>query len=231
MTVHVCVRVVHVLMHVLCMCWCMCVQHEIHEVCLVMHSMARWGTKWVQCVNTQTLTKTWSIRIDLNIRTQLSPIQHKNVTRTFCQTPSMQQWIPTMNNAWTWRNLPQYIRLPQGANTDTQTSNGTQPNKRFWKFFTKTKNPNPIFENPQFLKPNLNFCIISEKHEENGLEKTYLEVGNAENKLESDGVWVKNGFGLREVWRMQCEGNKSVLKTCHICYIKSENTRFSRVRQ
>ena len=29
--------------------------------------------------------------------------------------------------------------------------------------------------------------------------KTYLEVGNAENKLENDGVLVKSGFGLRGV--------------------------------
>ena len=76
-------------------------------------------------------------RLNPSIGTQLSPIQHKNVTRTFCQTPSMQQWKPIMNNAWTWWKLPQYmLRMPQGANTETQTSNGTQPNQIFEKFFT-----------------------------------------------------------------------------------------------
>ena len=44
---------------------------------------------------------------------------------------------------------------------------GLSPIKDYEKNFTKTKNPNPIFENPQFLNPNLKFCKISKKHEEN----------------------------------------------------------------
>ena len=59
---------------------------------------------------------------------------------------------------------------------------GLSLTKDFEKISQKLRTPT------QFSKPNLNFCIVSEKHEENGLEKTYLEVGNAENKLESDGV-------------------------------------------
>ena len=43
--------------------------------------------------------------------------------------------------------------MPQGANTDAQTTNGTQPNQGFRKNFTKTKNPNPFLKNPQFIKP------------------------------------------------------------------------------
>ena len=72
--------------------------------------------------------------------------------------------------------MPQYmLKLPHGANTRTITANGTQPNQRFRKNFTKTKNPNPIFENPQFLNPNLNFYIISENMKKT-FRKTYLEV-------------------------------------------------------
>ena len=39
------------------------------------------------------------------------------------------------------------IKLPQGANIDAQTENGTQPNQRFKKKFTRTRNPT------QFSKP------------------------------------------------------------------------------
>ena len=66
------------------------------------------------------------------------------------------------------------LKLPHGANTRTITANGTQPNQRFRKNFIKTKNPNPIFENPQFLNPNF-FCIIS-KNMKKMFRKTYLEV-------------------------------------------------------
>ena len=35
-------------------------------------------------------------------------------------------------------NMPQYkFKLPQGANIDAQTPNGTQPNQRIENFFTK----------------------------------------------------------------------------------------------
>ena len=37
--------------------------------------------------------------------------------------------------------------------------------------------------------------INSEKHKENVLEVIYLEIGNVENKLESDGVLKNN-----EIW-------------------------------
>ena len=47
--------------------------------------------------------------------------------------------------------MPQYmLKLPQGANTDAQIANGTQPNQEFGKSFTKIKNPNPFLKNPQF---------------------------------------------------------------------------------
>ena len=38
-------------------------------------------------------------RINPSKGTHLSPIQHKNVTRTFCQTPNMQQYIIPMKNS------------------------------------------------------------------------------------------------------------------------------------
>ena len=44
---------------------------------------------------------------------------------------------------------------------------GLSPIKDFEKKLRKHKNPNPFLKNPNFLNPNLNFCIISEKHEEN----------------------------------------------------------------
>ena len=50
--------------------------------------------------------------------------------------------------------MPQYmLKLSQGANTDTQMKNGTQPNQDFGKIFTKIKNPNPFSKNPQFWEP------------------------------------------------------------------------------
>ena len=84
--------------------------------------------------------------------------------------------------------MPQYmLKLPHGANTRTITVNGTQPNQRFRKHFTKTKNPNPIFGNPQFFNPNLNFCIISENMKKM-FRKTYLEVILQRFLLENDVV-------------------------------------------
>ena len=66
----------------------------------------------------------------------------------------MQQCITVMKNAWTDWKMPQYnLKMPQGANIDAQTTNGTQPNQGFRKNFTKTKNPNPFSKNPQFIKP------------------------------------------------------------------------------
>ena len=50
--------------------------------------------------------------------------------------------------------MPPYnLKMPQGANIDAQITNGTQPNQGFKKKFTKTKNPNPFSEKPQFIKP------------------------------------------------------------------------------
>ena len=42
------------------------------------------------------------------------------------------------------------LKMPQGANTDTQTSNKTQPNQDFERNFHKNENPNPFSKNPQF---------------------------------------------------------------------------------
>ena len=47
--------------------------------------------------------------------------------------------------------------MPQGANTDTKTVNGTQLNQDFGKIFSKIKNPNPFSKKkkiPNFENPN-----------------------------------------------------------------------------
>ena len=81
-------------------------------------------------------------RVNPSKGTHLSPIQYKNVIRTFCQTPNMQQYTTPMKNAWTWWNLPQYMfNLPQGANIDTNTANGTHANQNFEKIVTKIRTP------------------------------------------------------------------------------------------
>ena len=147
----------------LCMCvfmlsmyWCMCVQHEMQEVCLV----CVWHG--IEAQNEHNVYKHTSNDQNMHVQskdknrfgTHLIPIQHKIVTRTFWQTPSMQQCISTMNNAWTWWNMPQYmLRMPQGANTDANTSNGTQPNQNFGKPCTKLRNLTLFRKNPQFWKP------------------------------------------------------------------------------
>ena len=47
--------------------------------------------------------------------------------------------------------MPKYmLKLPQGANTDAQTPNGTQPNQRIEKFFAKIRNPTQFLKIPNF---------------------------------------------------------------------------------
>ena len=41
------------------------------------------------------------LKLNPSQETHLSPIQHKNVTKTFCQAPNMQQSTQMMKNAWT----------------------------------------------------------------------------------------------------------------------------------
>ena len=54
----------------------------------------------------------------------------------------MQQCKKFMENAWTYEKMPEYmLKLPQGANTNAQTPNGTQPNQRIEKIFTKFRIP------------------------------------------------------------------------------------------
>ena len=71
----------------------------------------------------------------------------------------MQHYTTQMSNAWTYENMPKYkFKLPQGANTDTHKTNGTQPNQNFEKILPKIIVPNPFFENPQFKNPKTNFA-------------------------------------------------------------------------
>ena len=62
-------------------------------------------------------------------------------------------------------------------------------------------------------------------------KKTYLEVDFAENKLENDGVLREKKFGLKEVQERHCKGNREFFKKLSHQSYKTENTRFSRVRQ
>ena len=46
------------------------------------------------------------------------------------------------------------LKLPQGANTDTNKPNGTRPNQNFEFFFTKLRVPTHFQKkNPQILEP------------------------------------------------------------------------------
>ena len=47
--------------------------------------------------------------------------------------------------------MPKYmLKLPQGANTDAQTPNETQPNQRIEKIFTKIRIPTQLSKTPNF---------------------------------------------------------------------------------
>ena len=53
--------------------------------------------------------------------------------------------------------MPKYmIKMPQGANTDTIKTIGTQPNQNFENFWPKIIVPNPFFKNHQFKNPKTN---------------------------------------------------------------------------
>ena len=49
------------------------------------------------------------------------------------------------------------LKLPQGANTDINKPNGTQPNQNFEIFFTKLRVPTHFQKNPQILESELKF--------------------------------------------------------------------------
>ena len=86
-------------------------------------------------------------RVNSIIGTQLSPIQHKNVTGH-----SVKHLVCNSNfQLWTMheheKKMPQYKhKLPQGANTRTNIANKTQPNQDFERNLHKNKKPQPIFE-------------------------------------------------------------------------------------
>ena len=116
----------------------MALRHNLGKVC-------RTHNHWPKHV------KHGQSRVNPSKRTHLSPIQHKNVTRTFYQTLNMQQITAHIKNAWTWWNLPQYMfKMPHGANTDTNIANGTQPNQNFEKICTKIRTPTLFWKSPNF---------------------------------------------------------------------------------
>ena len=118
---------------------------KVYTVC------ARHGI-WEQSeLNTTKACETRSNKENSSKETHLSSIQLKNVTWTFCRTPNMQHIIKTIKNAWTWWKMPQYkFKFPQGSNIDAQTPNGTQPNQRIEKNFTKNRNPTQFSKVPNF---------------------------------------------------------------------------------
>ena len=52
------------------------------------------------------------------------------------------------------------LKLPHGANTNTNKSNGTKPNQEIEKICTKFKVPNPFSKIPQYNENLEIFCII-----------------------------------------------------------------------
>ena len=157
MTVHVCVCVVHVLMQVSAAGGTRGLPSGSLVCAKCVHGMAlrhkkvkmyKTHSHWLKHV------KHGQSRVNPSKGTHLSPIQHTNVTRTFYQTPNMQQYTTPTKNAWTWWNLPQYMfNLPQGANTVTNTGNGTQPNQNFERIFTKMRTLTQFSKIPNFLIP------------------------------------------------------------------------------
>ena len=121
--------------------WQGMVRHKLGKVC-------KTHTQWSKYV------KQVQSRVNSNNGTQLSPKHHKNVTWAFCQTHGMQHYNIPMGNAWTHGNMPKYrFKMPQGANTNTHKTNGTQPNQNFEKDLPKNKVPNPFFKKSPILEP------------------------------------------------------------------------------
>ena len=71
--------------------------------------------------------------------------------------------------------MPQYmLKLPQVANIDAQTQNGTQPNQRIEKIFTKFRIPTQFSKIPNFQNPK-HILHNPKIKDENGVRSTYLE--------------------------------------------------------
>ena len=77
--------------------------------------------------------------------------------------------------------------MPHGANTDTNTANGTQPNQNFEKQFTKIRTPTPFSKIPKIRNPKLKSAESKIKMK-TMFRKTYLEVILQRFLLEKDGV-------------------------------------------
>ena len=72
--------------------------------------------------------------------------------------------------------MPKYkIKMPQGANTNTHKTNGTQTNQNFEKICPKTKFLTPFSKNPQFKNPNL-ISTYSKKKMKRMLRKPTFEL-------------------------------------------------------
>ena len=134
-----------------CACVCIYWAWGVHGVCLgdAWQGMVRHKLEKVCKTHTQWSkhAKQVQSRVNPNNGTQLSPKHHKNVTWAFCQTHGMQHYNIPIGNAWPHGNMPKYrYKMPQGANTDTHKTNGTQPSQNFENICPKTKFPTPFFE-------------------------------------------------------------------------------------
>ena len=88
--------------------------------------------------------------------------------------------------------------MPQGANTKAQSTNGTQPNQRCWKF-SQNYEPKPSFRKPPNFKA-LGWKILHNLKRiiKESFRNSYLE-DDLQKKLEIDGVLKKNKFWV-EWW-------------------------------
>ena len=122
--------------------------------------------------------------------------------------------------------MPKYkIKMPQGANTDTHKTNGTQPNQNFEKICPKTKFLTPFTKNPQFKNPKL-ISTYSKKKMKRMLRKHTFKLILQKSSLKMMGFDWKLVLGWeRFEWGNERE-IESVLKICHISPIKLKTRIF-----
>ena len=146
---------------------CVCIM--MHEVCLEGPSVCLVCATWEKCVK--------HIINDQNKLNKVKQVYTQKLEFTWIQfntKMSLGHSVKhlTCNKVHKWWKMHEHSE--KCLNTCSNYHMGPTQ-KQSQQNFTKTKNLNPIFENPQFLNPNLNFCIISENMKKM-FRKTYLEV-------------------------------------------------------
>ena len=98
------------------------------------------------------------------------------------------------------------LKLPHRANTRTNIADWSHPNQKMEKKFHKIRTPTHFRKKiPKIWNPNLNYCKILEKLEENALEDIPWR-DFAKRNLKLMGFWRKIEFGLRWVRRETARG-------------------------